>query len=29
LKQFLGGMCMSTDEEVEKRVKDWCSGLAT
>lgn len=28
LKQFLGGVCVGNDE-VEKRVKDWCSGLAT
>jgi hypothetical protein len=27
LKQFFGGTCMGSDEEVKKMVKDWFSGL--
>jgi hypothetical protein len=28
LKQFLGGTCTGSDEEVMKMAKDWFSGLA-
>jgi histone-lysine N-methyltransferase SETMAR len=28
LRQFLGGTCVGSDEEVKKTVKDWFNGLA-
>jgi hypothetical protein len=28
LKQFMGGTCMGSEEEVKKTVKDWLNGLA-
>jgi hypothetical protein len=28
LKQFLGGTCMGSDEDMKKMVKDWFNGLA-
>jgi histone-lysine N-methyltransferase SETMAR len=29
LKEFLGGRCFKSDEEVEDAIKEWLSGLAT
>jgi hypothetical protein len=28
LKQFLGGRCFKSDEEVKDAVKEWLNGLA-